>query len=175
MPSEVLVGGMDRSELRKALRLRHVQLNRAAEALLEDRRFTPLGQSQVIEIAHLSVSELGFTKGATYAELTARALESGFAECPLEVGPHLRLQFLDQPEGAAGTQTTHGRAPPGSITIASNPLDDRDETPKGFYLRRIDGELWLRGYWSWPGHVWSPHDVLVFSRAASKPSPALSI
>jgi hypothetical protein len=82
----------------------------------------------------------------------------------MELGPHLRAQFLDQPDSADGTPLTHGRAPPGSITVASSPLDDRDETAKGFYLRRVDTVLWLRGYWSWPGHIWNPEDVLVFSR-----------
>jgi hypothetical protein len=62
---------------------------------------------------------------------------------------------------------TRHRAPAGSITIASSPLDDRDETPKGFYLRRVDGTLWLRGYRSSPAHVWDPEDVFVFSRARS--------
>jgi hypothetical protein len=90
----------------------------------------------------------------------------GLTECPLELGPHLRLQFLDQPDGTDGMPLTHGRAPPGSITVASPPLDDRDETAKGFYLRRVDAVLWLRGYWSWPGHVWTPEDVLVFARSA---------
>ena len=119
---------------------------------------------RVLEIAARSVADLGFDSGATYEQLTARALESGLAECPLELGPHLRMQFLDQPEGAFGVPTTHGRAPPGGLTVASPPLDDTDETPKGFYLRRVDGVLWLRGYWSWAGQVWSPEDVLVFSR-----------
>jgi hypothetical protein len=31
-------------------------------------------------------------------------------------------------------------------------------------LRRIEGDLWLRGYQSWPGHHWSPQDVFVFVR-----------
>ncbi|NUP08117.1 MAG: hypothetical protein HOW73_18880 [Polyangiaceae bacterium] len=124
----------------------------------------PDSQSQVIEISARSVADLGFDSGATYGQITARALESGLAECPLELGPHLRMQFLDQPEGAAGAPTTHGRAPPGSITVASPSLDDTDETPKGFYLRRIDGALWLRGYCSWQGHIWSPEDVFVFAR-----------
>jgi len=81
------------------------------------------------------------------------------------------MQFLDQPEGSAGFSATQHRAPPGSITIASSPLDDSDETPKGFYLRRIDGVLWLRGYWSWPGNIWRPEDVLVFSRTSTAAQP----
>jgi hypothetical protein len=167
LPGAVRVGGMDKRELLQALCDHKVQLNQAAEVLFEDRRFTLLSQSKGIEIAFLSVVDLGFREGATYEQLTARALESGLVECPLELGPHLRVQFLSQPEGSVGYATTQHRAPPGSITVASSPLDDCDQTPKGFYLRRIDGVLWLRGYWSWPGHIWSPEDVLVFSRDRS--------
>jgi len=161
----VHVGGVEKQELLQRLRAREVQLNRAADMLFEDPRFVPLRQTQVVEIVTLSVEELGFGEGATYGQLIARALESGLTECPLELGPHLRMQFLDQPEGSAGLPATHGRVPPGAITVASSPLDEKDETPKGFYLRRIDGVLWLRGYWSWPGHVWNPEDLLVLARS----------
>ena len=164
VPSSVRVGGIAKSALLQALREHEVQLNEAAEALFEDPRFAPAAASQVIDIVSLSVADLGFPEGATYGQLTARALESGWVECPLELGPHLRLQFVDQAEGADGSAVTHGRAPPGSITVASPPLDETDETPKGFYLRRVDGVLCLRGYRSWPGHVWGPDDVLVFRR-----------
>ncbi len=166
MPSAVRVGSSSKLELLEALREHGVQLNQAAEALFADHRFACGGRRQVIEVTTRSVADLGFDAGATYAQVTARALELELAECPLELGPHLRLQFLDQPEGSAGASTTKGRAPPGALTVASFPLDDTDETPKGFYLRRIDGVLWLRGYWSWPGHIWSPDDVLVFARAS---------
>jgi len=164
LPIAVRVGGMGKRELLRALRDHNVLLNHAAEALFEDDRFTPLKHSQFIEIASLSVAALGFGEGATYEQLTARALESGLVECPLELGPHLRMQFLNQPEGSIGFPETQHRAPPGSMTVMSSPLDDCDKTPKGFYLRRTNGALWLRGYWSWPGHIWSPEDVLVFSR-----------
>lgn len=164
VPNSVRIGGMDKRQLLQALRERDVQLNRAAEALFEDRRFTPLSRSRVLEIAALSVADLGFYEGATYDQLTERALASGLVACPLELGPHLRLQFLDQAEGSLGFPETRHQAPPGSITIVSVPLDDRDETPKGFYLRRIDGVLWLRGYWSHPDNVWSPDDVLIYAR-----------
>jgi hypothetical protein len=131
----------------------------------------PFSQSKVIQIVVLSVADLGFEEGATYEQLTARALESGLVESPLELGPHLRVQFPNQAESSVGSAATQHRAPPGSITVASPPLDNSDQTPKGFYLRRIDGVLWLRGYWSWPGHIWSPEDVLVFSRGGSAVSP----
>jgi hypothetical protein len=164
IPRCVRVGGLDKEALLDALRLHEVQLNPAAEALFADSRFTPMSQGRDVEIVALSVAELGFAEPVTYARLGARAFESGLVECPLELGPHLRLQFLEQPEGAAGAPSTPGQAPPGSLTVASAPLDDRYETPKGFYLRRIDGVPWLRGYWSSPGDVWNPQDVLVFAR-----------
>jgi hypothetical protein len=167
IPSAVSIGGIGRSELLAGLREQNVQLNKAAEALFQDHRFTTLTRKHVVEIAALSVADLGFGEGATYGQLITRALELGLAECPLELGPHLRVQFLDQPDSSDGAPLTHGRAPPGSITVASSPLDDRDETAKGFYLRRADTVLWLRGYWSWPGHIWTPEDVLVFSRGTA--------
>lgn len=162
--SVVRIGGLSKPELRHALSAHNVQLNPAAEALFDDPRFTTLDQQTTIEIATVSVVELGFGDGATYAQLIGRALELGLVECTLELGPHLRLQLLNQPDGAAGAAQTRGRAPSGSITIASSPLDDADATPKGFYLRRDGGVLWLRGYRSGPDHVWSPEDVFVFGR-----------
>lgn len=167
IPSAVSIGGISSSELLAVLRSQSVQLNEAAEALFHDRRFTTLTRRQVVEIAALTVAELGFGEGATYGQLIARALERGLTECPLELGPHLRVQFLDQPDGADGAPVTHGRAPPGSITVASSPLDDGEDTAKGFYLRRVDSLLWLRGYWSWPGHIWAPEDVLVFAKSTA--------
>lgn len=166
VPGAVSIGGLIKSELLAALREHDVQINQAAETLFADSRFTTLGARHVVEIAAVSVAELGFGDGATYGQLKARALESGLVECPLELGPHLRMQFRHQPEGADAKPLIRGRAPLGSITVASSPLDDSDETAKGFYLRRADSVLWLRGYWSWPGHIWSPDAVLVFSRVA---------
>lgn len=164
MPGTVRIGGEEKPALLRALRERGVRLNGYAEALFADPRFTTLGRPEVLEIAALSVAEIGFGQGAEYGRIVARALESGWAECPLETGPHLRLAIADQPDGGDGTPRTDGRAPPGSLTVASPPLDDSDDTPKGFYLRRAEGASWLRGYRSWAGHVWSPEDVLVFRR-----------
>jgi hypothetical protein len=166
-PKQVRIGGMAKRALLRTLRDHNISLNKAAEALFNDRRFVPLRRSVAVEIAFVSVADMGFTEGTTYERLTRGALDFGLVESPLELGPQLRLQFLNQPEGAAGFPATEHRAPHGSITVASAPLDGSDQTPKGFYLRRIDGVLWLRGYRSWSGHIWSPQDVVVFSRRAA--------
>ena len=81
--------------------------------------------------------------------------------------PHLRLQFAEQEDGATGLSITRNTAPPGSLTVISVPLSSDDEVPKGFYLRRIDGKRWLRGYTSCARHVWQPEDQLLFLAAES--------
>ena len=165
LPRIVSVGGVEKQELRQRLREHRVQLNQAADSLFKDERFITLSQPTTMEVVCLSVADLGFADGARYEQLTARAHESRLSECPLELGPHLRLQFLDQAEGASPAVASRHCAPPGAITIASAPLDGTDETPKGFYLRRIAGVLWLRGFWSGPDHLWNSGDYFVFVRS----------
>lgn len=167
-PVSVPIGGVEKSALIQSLRERRVRFNQAAEDLFQDARFTTRDQRTVVEIASVSVGSLGFGEGATYDQLVARARECGLSECPLELGLHLRLLYMDQPDSSQEPGAVQrGRAPRGSMVIASRPLDELDETPKGFYLRRFDGDVWLRGYWSWPGHILSPEDVLVFARDQS--------
>jgi hypothetical protein len=51
------------------------------------------------------------------------------------------------------------------ITIASAPLTPDDALPKGFYVRCIQGELWLRGYRAGLDHVCAADDHLLFCQA----------
>jgi hypothetical protein len=164
----VRVGGKTRDQLRRELELRGVKLNESGEELFANPAFTTAKESLLIECVELSVADLGFAAGATIEALSKKAAELGLALCPLEVGPHLRLQYLDQPEGFLGYPPSQHRAPPGSLTVASPALAEDHETPKGFYLRKISGVLWLRGYRSGPEHMWSPKDRLVFCRPGSR-------
>lgn len=164
LPIDVHVGGVEKSTLLANIRTQGVQLNRAAELLFEDPRFVASVDCRVMRLRYLCPADLGYPHGASYPEIVLRAAAQGCVECPLELGPHLRLQFLDQAEEVA--PSTKGCAPPGSITIASVPLDATEETPKGFYLRRAAGVLWLRGYWSPLDHLWGPGDRFVFALGA---------
>lgn len=40
---------------------------------------------------------------------------------------------------------THS-SPDGAVTVLSELLEGDDAFPKGLYLRKVDGNLWLRGY-----------------------------
>ena len=94
----------------------------------------------------------------------------GLALCPPQLDPHFRLHDREQPAGDWERPVRQHQAPSGSITIATIPiasvlLTPADALPKGFYVRRIQGELWLCGYRAGPGHVWAADDPLLFCQA----------
>lgn len=161
----VRIGGITKSALLERLAAAEVEINSAGYELFSDERFRTALHTQVVHVCQVSVAGLGLERGGVMSEIMAAAAERGLSYCPLELAPHLRLLLLDQDEGAIGFPHTKHRAPPASITVISPPLCDDDEVPKGFYLRRVEGKLWLRGYTSWAGHVWQAEDLLVFSCA----------
>lgn len=163
----VSFGGVPKAELLERLVAAGVQLNAAGLDLFADERFYTSAHPATLHAFQVTPGDLGLRNGGVMTDIVAAAVDHGLSLCPLELGPHLRLAFRDQAEGAVGNAPSKHRAPPGSITVASAPLSDDDETPKGFYLRRIEGTLWLRGYRSWDGHIWAPDDVFVFASASS--------
>ncbi len=160
----VTVGGLSKSELLQELQRNAIAMNESGERLLTSDHFTTSATRYGVTTVELTVRDLGFPRGATIAQIYASAGALGLGLCPLELGPHLRLQYLDQPEGYWGQPVRGHQAPCGSLTIASEQLTDDDAFPKGFYLRRIQGVLWLRGYRSGPEHVWEPDDHFIFSQ-----------
>jgi hypothetical protein len=161
----VQIGGQTKPQLLERLAQNGVELNEAARILFASDKFVTSGVCAQLRTVELRVRQLGFPKGATTPDLYASAIRLGLRLCPLELGPHLRLQFLEQPEGFLGQPVRQDRAPPGAITIASETLSDDDHFPKGFYLRRINGTLWLRGYWSGPEHICDADDHFVFAES----------
>ncbi|MBV9110502.1 MAG: helicase, partial [Gemmatimonadetes bacterium] len=89
----VRVGGATKAELLTRLAAAQVQLNQLAKDLFADPRFTTATTVSVIEAVEISVSELGLPSGGTTSQLFERATFAGLSLCPLELGPHLRLQF----------------------------------------------------------------------------------
>jgi len=168
----IRTGGASKAELLSQLERAGVQLNDAARRLFDDERFTTSPVSSLVEIAEVSVAGLGLHDGATMAQIVEQAAARSLALCPLELAPHFRLQYTDQPEGFLGHPPSQHRAPPGSVTVASASLDEDQDTPKGFYLRIIEGTPWLRGYRSWAGHIWSPEDSLAFRVTPETPDSA---
>ncbi len=58
---------------------------------------------------------------------------------------------------------SNGKAPSGSLTVAAPLFKVSEDYPKGFYLRVIAGQSWLRGYrCNSSEHIWDPDDRFVF-------------
>ncbi|WNF38400.1 helicase [Bacillaceae bacterium IKA-2] len=156
------VGGLTKLQLIKKLQQHAILMNEYGERLLSDQKFTTSDTKYSLKTVELAVRELGFPDGATTPQIFKRASEFGLELCPLELGPYLRFVYLDQSEGNTGNISQQYQAPSGSITIASKIISEDDDFPKGFYLRRINGVLWLRGYIADHLHVWNPDDHFIF-------------
>ena len=159
---EVVIGSMTKDQLVQTLERQAIHLNQSAEQLLSSELFIVSGKEKRLLTVEITVGELGFAQGATLAEIFEKASMIGLGLCPVELGPYMRLQYPGQPEGFLGKPVTQNRAPYGSLTIASPILSEDDDFPKGFYLRKIEGVLWLRGYHASMDFVWNPEDKFVF-------------
>ena len=160
----IYVGGRSGAELREDLKKTGVEINELGLRLLSNAVFKAPKARRPLITAELTVRNLGLLHGGKISEVFKNATDIGLSLCPLELGPHLRLQYLDQPEGFVEQPTYQHRAPPGSVTIASEAPAEDEDFPKGFYLRCIKGALWLRGYQSDAQHVWDPDDHFVFCK-----------
>lgn len=161
----VTVGGLTKEELLTQLQQNGISMNEAADTLFASEKFITAETRYAVMTVELPVRNLGFPDGATLVELYAKATALGLKLCPIELGAHLRLQYLDQPEGAREKPVRRHQAPYGSITVASEQHTEEDDVPQGFYLRRIEDTLWLRGYRCGAEHVWHPDDHFIFRQA----------
>lgn len=159
---KIKYGGQSKEDLLKRLIAEGIHLNEYAKILLSSDVFEASPSEEAADIVELSVQDLGFTNGATFEEIFSRIEHLHLNLCTLEIGPYLRLNYLGQQEE---TETGKNKAPKGSITIFSKIEKQEDEEfPKGFYIRKIDGRLWLRGYVCPIDYLWPPE-----ARIALKP------
>ena len=154
-------GGISKEDLLEKLQASGIRLNSFAEIIFSSEFFKTSIYKHAIQIAEISIGELGFDNGATIPEIKGRIKSFGLAECPLELAPYLRLKFPDQQEVIDGS-AKQNQSPPGAVTIFSELVTNDDDFPKGFYLRKIDGELWLRGFTCSMDFVWNREDRLIF-------------
>lgn len=96
-----------------------------------------------IDLAVLTVADLGFKRATRYDVICKRIVEVGAQLCPAEVGPALRLAYDDQPAGEYNA-------------IAMEPLTDSVGFLYIFYVRRDVDERWLSTYIGRPDRTWHP-------------------
>jgi hypothetical protein len=110
--------------VRDALDAANIAVGDSADEILGRPAFTFANERRELNLVVLSVAALGFgADGGTLADIHARAVRLGFELCPEEVGPQLRLQYLNQPLGeflhvAMKPQLTY-RGDPVDFTLAN--------------------------------------------------------
>ncbi len=88
------------SEFIKAITQSGMRVHMFAIAPMERPLFIPYEREIEVELVVKTGYELGFTgKLVARPHVLTRARELGLALCPAEVGPQLRLQYPNQPEG----------------------------------------------------------------------------
>ncbi|MCP3471725.1 hypothetical protein NLM33_15490 [Bradyrhizobium sp. CCGUVB1N3] len=86
--------------LRNALDAMGCGVGGAAAEILARPTFTVTSKTTEVKLVAVSAAELGFkTDTVTLAAIYARARQLGFELAGAEVGPQLRIQYLDQPIG----------------------------------------------------------------------------
>jgi hypothetical protein len=77
----------------------HMAIADDADEILGRPAFPFIKTPVELDLVVLSVFELGFGDETSLHDIYARAEALGFELCPAEVGPALRLSYLDQPPG----------------------------------------------------------------------------
>ena len=138
-------------DFRKFLKDNGFSIGDYANDILGKPTFTAAAEEIELDLVVASVAELGFKNGATREQIYARAKELGLDLCPAEVGPQLRLQYKDQPNGEW-------------LIVAMEPIAGSVGGLELFGVERYDSDLWLDGCYGGPDYVWDSDDRFVFSR-----------
>lgn len=146
---EITIGGKMTKQLERELKEKNINVSSYGQSMLKSEDFTVLSNQENATLVRLKVADLGFANGATTDEIYRKAQELGLELCPAEVGPNLRLQYLDQPLGEY-------------FWIAMKQIAGRGGYPLVFELVRYEDGLWLYGSWVSPGSRWVPDDEFVF-------------
>jgi hypothetical protein len=142
-------GLVDANAFRIAHKRANCRIGDYADQLLS--KITITKEPITLDLVRVSVAEFGFKDGAYFKDIIARAQELGLSLCPPEVGPQLRLSYLDQPLGEW-------------IAVAMEPIAGSDGRLHVFAVARLDGGLWLVTYWFDSSDFWNPDARFVFVR-----------
>ena len=143
------IGGKTQKQLREELKRGGFRISDWASDIMSKPAFTPLTEPREVKLVRVKVEDLGFTEMPMATQLYARAKERGLKLCPAEVGPHLRLNFKDQPNNDW-------------FWIAMEPITASDGVPGVFAVELGSGGLWLNAYYAYPESQWYLGDEIVF-------------
>ncbi len=145
----IALGGITKEALLDQLTKQGIQFNAYAKTLFSDPEFSVNEKAESVNLVKVNSLELGLTKPSYYKDIVASAKVKGLKLCPLSLAAFLRLECLDQAEGPY-------------LHIASAKPKQDEEYPNGFYLRNLEGVLWLRGYRASDDYEWPVDSEFVF-------------
>ena len=139
----------DAAALKQAIVENGLQLSEWASDILGKPAFTEAAEERTVDLANISVADLGFAKATPLKDIYARAIELGLSLCPAEVGPQLRLQYLDQPKGEL-------------LLIAMEAITDSKGDRRILDVAHDDEGRTLYAHLGNPDYLWNHDDRFVF-------------
>ena len=144
------IGGQNEKQLEEALERAGFKISDYARHIMRQKEFTTAKKAEQTDLIRLRVGDLfGNNEVWTTDQIYAKAKELGLELCPAEVGPHLRLNYKDQPLGEW-------------LFVGMKQIADPDGFPSVFDLGHGGDGLWLGRSWAIPTHGWSPAFEFVF-------------
>jgi hypothetical protein len=134
-----------KEKISEKLRENGILTNRYAEEFFSHPGFAT-ERAERSDIVIISLSELGFSEGATLEEVVRRLPALQLKPCDASTGLFFRFAWKDQQISRNSVISGTHEVPDSAVTVLSEPLEKDDAFPKGLYLRNVDGKLWLRGY-----------------------------
>jgi hypothetical protein len=98
-------------------------------------------EKKTLNLVCLTPKELGFSNTPTIEELFKKGQEDGYELCPAEVGPLLRLAYVDQPMNEW-------------MCVVMKPITSSDGRPRVFSVERYSVASWLETRWTDPDYRW---------------------
>lgn len=107
-------------------------------------------KKEKVDLALLSLEDLGLNSPSTRKQIYDAALKLGYELCPAEVAVHLRMHYTDQPNGEW-------------ILCGMEPISDSYRNLKLFSVaRNDDGKLWLYSSYGRPDDIWDDYVQWLF-------------
>lgn len=149
----ITIGNKSAEQYRREIKASGAEIGSYANELLSKMPVSDKVQS--LNLVKISVKDLGFTETTSLKDIYKRAKEQGLDLCPAEVGPALRLAYLDQPEGEY-------------LWIGMEPIAGSDGDLSVFCVGRDGGGRWLGDSIGNPGDLWDPEGEFVFRKSDSR-------
>ena len=145
----IRIGGMSRDDLPAALSATDCKIGKWARDMMVQKAFMTEPEPREIDLARMTIRDLGFTSNPTTTQRDARIKEIGGEILPPSAGAHLRIGYTDQPVGEY-------------LWMYMEPIVDSDGYSRVLLVSRVDGGRWLLGVGADPGGKWDLGNFVVF-------------